>query len=513
MAVVTIPLFNDTQATQFAFRSIAESVREQQRGIRNLSSGRRINTASDDAAGFAISQEMRTQIRGLDRASRNVQEAVTMLTIAERAMMEIMNLAREIRELVVDSTNDTHTMESRRNIQLHVNHNLTTIDQIRNRATFNSHQLIDGTWGRYRHTWNQSTYIPGMPAIPGRPSHTYPIFGNANMSIWFLPNTPMGENVFQIISDSNLNTDFVISPGFDDFDLRFYSLMEVNRSLGRLVGLSPTHSFMTWPNTSNVTDFNNAVNAWLADRGIAGEISNFQELHNDWQLLTTHSTAVQSAQAELWAAITNTDLSNFLQWGGYDNWQDAHPGTPGMWIYSRETTLDPRNTLWFQVGANSGNGFQVNIEDMSVNSMGLGFLRNSGLEEHRGVMQENGVRFVVGNFLGRIDEALSYGSLQVARMGAAINRLHHAGNATDSAYHTHNLADSNIADADMAREVMRLVRAEFRRNFATYVLFQQNAHQNIVTHLTGRTGNDSAILSHPRRQNNPLQRGSLVANE
>jgi len=118
-----------------------------ERGIASnrLSSGFRINSAADDAAGLAISETMRAQIRGLDQAHRNTQDGIALLQTAEGAMQEINNMVHRIRELAVQAANDTNTTTNREQIQLEIDQLLREIDESSHRVEFNSMQLISGT--------------------------------------------------------------------------------------------------------------------------------------------------------------------------------------------------------------------------------------------------------------------------------------------------------------------------------------------------------------------------------
>ncbi|MBV5349392.1 flagellin, partial [bacterium] len=98
----------------FALQSNSNSVSN---SLQKLSSGLRINKAADDAAGLAISEKMRSQIRGLDQASRNAQDGISMIQTAEGALNETHSILQRMRELSVQAANDTYTSSDRANIQ------------------------------------------------------------------------------------------------------------------------------------------------------------------------------------------------------------------------------------------------------------------------------------------------------------------------------------------------------------------------------------------------------------
>lgn len=112
-----------------------------------LSSGYRINRSADDAAGLAISEKMRSQVRGLHRASDNAQDGISLLQTADGALNQDEEIIQRLRVLAVQAANDTNTTEDRQNIQDEVNELVKEIDRIGNQTEFNKKKLLDGTYG------------------------------------------------------------------------------------------------------------------------------------------------------------------------------------------------------------------------------------------------------------------------------------------------------------------------------------------------------------------------------
>jgi len=111
------------------------------KSLQKLSSGQRINAAGDDAAGLAISEKMRGQVRGLDQANRNAQDGISMIQTAEGAMNEIHNLLQRTRELAVQASNDTLTSADRSNLNDEVTQLKTEIDRIKDNTEFNTKKI------------------------------------------------------------------------------------------------------------------------------------------------------------------------------------------------------------------------------------------------------------------------------------------------------------------------------------------------------------------------------------
>ena len=118
------------------------------KSLERLSSGKRINSAADDAAGLAVANKMTSQMLGMRTAIRNTQDGISLVQTAESSMNEINNMILRMRELAVQMNNDVYTSKDRDNAQLEVNALLQQIDQIAETSTFNGVKLLDGTYNK-----------------------------------------------------------------------------------------------------------------------------------------------------------------------------------------------------------------------------------------------------------------------------------------------------------------------------------------------------------------------------
>jgi len=128
-----------------AWRGLSQTNSALSKSMEKLSSGLRINRAADDAAGLAISEKMRGQIRGLNQAVRNAQDGISLLQTAEGALNETHSILQRMRELAVQSANDTNTDADRVQIQQEVNQLLEELNRIAENTEFNTQKLLDGT--------------------------------------------------------------------------------------------------------------------------------------------------------------------------------------------------------------------------------------------------------------------------------------------------------------------------------------------------------------------------------
>ena len=129
------------------------------KSLEKLSSGLRINRAADDAAGLAISEKMRAQIKGLDQAVRNAQDGISMIQTAEGALAETHSILQRMRELSVQAANDTYTSEDRIQIQKEIDQLTSEIDRISATTEFNTKKLLNGDASAYVSSDKLSTKI------------------------------------------------------------------------------------------------------------------------------------------------------------------------------------------------------------------------------------------------------------------------------------------------------------------------------------------------------------------
>ena len=127
-----------------AHRQLGINQTNSSKSMEKLSSGFRINRAGDDAAGLAISEKMRGQIRGLKQASRNAQDGISLIQTAEGALNETHSILQRMRELAVQAANDTNTEVDRSEIQKEVNELIDEINRIAEQTQFNTKHLLNG---------------------------------------------------------------------------------------------------------------------------------------------------------------------------------------------------------------------------------------------------------------------------------------------------------------------------------------------------------------------------------
>ena len=141
-------VINHNMSAMFAQRSQGIQDLNVQKSMEKLSSGMRINRAGDDASGLAVSEKMRSQIRGLNQASQNAQNGISFIQTTEGYLQETSDIVQRIRELAVQSSNGIYSAEDRMQIQVEVSSLIAEVDRIASSAQFNGMNMLTGRFAR-----------------------------------------------------------------------------------------------------------------------------------------------------------------------------------------------------------------------------------------------------------------------------------------------------------------------------------------------------------------------------
>ena len=141
-------IINHNMSSLYADRVLGISNDSIMKNIEKLSSGERINRAGDDASGLAVSEKMRSQIRGLNQAGRNIENGVSFIQTTEGYLTETTDILQRVRELAVQSANGIYSAEDRMQIQVEVSQLIAEVDRVASQAQFNGMNMLTGRFAR-----------------------------------------------------------------------------------------------------------------------------------------------------------------------------------------------------------------------------------------------------------------------------------------------------------------------------------------------------------------------------
>lgn len=410
-----------------AHRNMAFNTAQTGKAMEKLSSGLRINRAGDDAAGLAISEKMRGQIRGLDQASRNAQDGISLIQTAEGALNETHSILQRMRELSVQSGNDTNTNVDRKNIQDEMTQLTKEIDRISTTTQFNSKNLLDGSMSKA--TTAQA-------------------------------NTTSNDQLRVTNASTNVGTDTALTALLD----------KDGNSLGIEMGDTITVSYVkdgtTVTNTFNVSD----GAATPASRTLAA-LGTTNGTTDD----TNTAVAVASGSLNISASGTgSTDAINGFTVTVKDaNNNIRQAATNALSAFSetvqaRETRSNGSATL--QIGANTDQSLVLDINSMSASALGVKDLKVE-------TQSQANVAIKV------IDNAIQKVTSERSKLGATQNRLEHTINNLNVGAENLQAAESRIRDVDMAKEMMNFTKNNILNQASQAMLAQSKSQPEAVLQL------------------------------
>jgi len=416
--------------------NVSSLMAQRQLGIQNaglnqslerLSSGLRINRAADDAAGLAISETLRAQIRGMGQAVANSQDAINLIQTAEGGLNETTNILQRMRELAVQAANDTYTQGDRAKIQEEVEQLKQELTRIAGATQFNGRTLLDGSIGQAK------TQIDGYAEI------------KANQRVGTVTGT--GTPLFGDLVASVSLTNATLSSVDAAIELKI-----VATATAGVFNIEMRGSDGTTQTLTNVT--NNAAgpvpsNGDLFTGGVA-------------TALTLSSGAVVR-----------------VSWGSVDPSAADIGDVVTIQSQSRNAPVTTDNALTFQIGANEGQIIKFGVSDFTARALNLESVSVFGTNDAASRSQSQ-------NLIGVLDEAMRRVNVERARMGAVQNRLDHSVANLNVAKENLSGSESRIRDTDVAAESASLTRSQILVQAGTAMLAQANTSpQNALSLLRG----------------------------
>lgn len=449
--------------------------RKQTDSLERLTSGYRITKAQDDAAGMAISSKMRSQIAGLERASRNSADGVSMIQTAEGAMNEVSNVLQRMRELAVQAANDTNMLEDRQAIQQEIDALRNEVDRLASETEFNSKRLLDGSCARLSTSTDPNIQMIDASDDVKAGKYEFTVVAEATKTE-FLSTLGGGFSAVAPGQDGEIkiNGESVKIEVGDTLEDVFSKLRELGTAIG--VDVTPVDA------SKQETNINAATSILFQSQqyGTAGKIK--IECENTFlssALGINGGSEVKGKNAEVTldsgfeatatvrcegARAIVTDRSGFEM---TINTEGASAGA--------SSTLQVLNAgdVVLQVGANEGQEINLSIPSIKCEALNIGFLNVN--------TQEN-----ASNAISTLDAAIQRLSDVRGKLGAYQNRLDFAVNGLDSSSLNLTQSMSSIMDVDMAEEMSYYTQYDVLTQAATSMLSQANSRpQQILQLLQG----------------------------
>ena len=405
------------------------------KSLAKVSSGMKINSAQDDASGYAISERMRVQIRSLDQANQNTQNGSSMMKTAEGAVSSTVEILKTLKEKVINAANDTNTDEDRKTIQKELDQSIDQIDDNAN-VTYNGKYLVDGS----KNTIGSATYASftnqaldvatdhdtKLTALKRRAGDSLEIVSTDKVTVSYTKGGVTTTTTFTVGTDSDLDT---IAGKIGAGNV---TLQSKSSNIGKDSG----------GNKINTADGKDALTFKSKTSGITGAINGITIRVTDSQ-----GNVKKSANAAL----------------------DAFNQS----IFAENKSDD--NALTLQVGAKANQSIKVGLKDMRSEALGL--KGSDGTKLNISTQEKANAAIAV------LDNAVAKALDQQTTIGSIESRLEYTSSNLTTASENVQASESTIRDADMAKEMTNYTKNNVLLQAAQSMLAQANQNSSSVLSL------------------------------
>jgi len=406
------------------------------KSLAKVSSGMKINSAADDASGYAISERMRVQIRSLDQDNQNTQNGISMMKVAEGAVSSTVEILKTLKQKVINAANDTNTDADRQTIQKELNQ---SIDQINDNAniTFNGKYLVDGT--------KNASVTPTKTAMTNESLSSDTSFGSA-----------FSELKDRNGNSLNINATDTITMSYVKEGKTYVTSVRGSATMNTLIGKankSGAADLVTFGENSDVgfdiagdtvstADGGKALTLQAAASGVKNQIAGVT-----FSVTNTQGQIQKSANAAL------------------DNFTDS--------IRAEDKSTD--NAIVLQVGTKANQAIKIGLKDMRAEALGL---RSSAGDNLNISTQKN-----ANAAINVLDNAVAKALDQQTTIGSIQSRLDYTSSNLTTASENVQASESTIRDADMAKEMTEYTKNNVLLQASQSMLAQANQNSSAVLSL------------------------------
>ncbi|MEH6986948.1 flagellin [Cytobacillus firmus] len=458
---------NHNIAALNTYRQLNSASGAQSKSMEKLSSGLRINKAGDDAAGLAISEKMRGQIRGLDMAAKNSQDGISLIQTAEGALNETHDILQRMRELSVQASNDTNTADDRAEIQKEISQLLEETDRIANTTEFNTKKLLTGSLGT---STDDATSIQQLSQTSETGKGTLTFSANGTLATKAKVELTITSGVTTVDTSDSLE---IIANGktYNIATTAGQSYTELADQITSITGLDTKFDAANSKLVFESKDAN-------ADQTISVKEATASKLDGtaDFSSASTDTGSNASGLAGTVGGVAAgfsydgnkvTVTSGELKGLSFTLQGDSASATTAT---TNTSTITVSDSLTLQIGANKDQEMSLNINAMDSANLGI-----KGID----VTTQSGA----SESISKLDSAIKSVSAERSKLGSYQNRLDHTINNLNTSSENLTAAESRIRDVDMAKEMMNQTKNSILSQAAQAMLAQANQQPQGVLQL------------------------------
>ena len=415
------------------------------KSLQKVSSGMKINSAADDASGYAISERMRVQIRGLDQANANTQNGSSMMKVAEGAVSSTVEILKTLKEKVINAANDSNTDSDRATIQKELDQ---SIDQINDNAniTFNGKYLVDGSHNSKvtatttaltnESLYSTTNFSTKFTDMQDRNGQSLNITSKDTVTISFVKegktystSVKATDNLETLLKSANKVKEQGTTTANNSFSV---AKMGTTSDIGKDIATDPVHT----------ADFGNALTINAAASGVKAQVSGI-------------TISVTDSQGKV-KKSANAVLDNFSE-------------------SIRAQNASDDNAISLQVGTKANQSIRVGLTDMRAEALGL--------QGSDGSTLQIGTQAQANAAINVLDNAVQKALDQQTTIGSVESRLEYTSSNLTTSSENVQSSESTIRDADMAKEMTEYTKNNVLLQAAQSMLAQANQSSSSVLSL------------------------------
>ena len=463
-----------------AQRNLSATATAYAKSVQKLSSGLRINTAADDAAGLSISEKLKAQVNGLGQAQRNAQDGISMIQTAEGALNETHSILQRMRELTIQAANDTLATSDRTAITSEINQLSSEIDRIANSTQFNGKNLLDGSMTAVNSAsgFSTGTNLTGFTASATNVTLTgTPATGSYSVTLTNAgaQSTQTGKTAALATTDATNGAGTLVING-TSISVTAGQAVSGTGSVIAAINASAAGVTASLDGTGKlVLTANNKGSAAITVTGTGS--AGTSTMLKDLGLATAAGT-----NADNTTSVAGSNMAGTVTVPGGTATALTFTGTTGaangvsvdFSSLTATGALTTGNTVTFsygnsaanlQIGANAGQTLSVGIEKMDATT-----LQVNNLDVSSGTV----INAATTGTLAKIDAAIQTVSDQRSKLGAYQNRLEHTISNLGVAQENLTASESRIRDVDMAAEMVNFTKTGILQQAGQAILAQAN---------------------------------------
>lgn len=532
-------IINHNMMAMNTHRQLSINNHSSSKSLEKLSSGYRINRAGDDAAGLAISEKMRAQIRGLNQASRNAQDSISLIQTAEGALQEGQDILQRMRELAVQAANDTNVAIDRGEIQKEMTQLTSELNRICNTTEFNTMKLLNGDQAKTVATSEEvlnsgNRLVAYAEGVSGNDKLCKAVASVKVEAGEFLAASNSAADTIKItVTADGLDVELDASESASATTFSAADTVKANAD-GNYVyndhGVSFTISKADFANltagaTMTVTVGSAAatyatINDWAKNSSGAVTISTAgitvtadadnKAVRNVSVQVTTATVTVKLLaddgttviQNDVYKLSAGTTSLSYNDHGISFDISKISANASASAVFSLASLGTTENALTyeggslnFQVGANQNQAMNLSIADMRAKALGVSSKTAGGnftsIKEVTDGTSSAGAEYALdvsthekaAAAVTTLTDAIQMVSSERSKLGAVQNRLEHTIKNLDTSSENLQAAESRIRDVDMAKEMMEYTKQNILQQAATAMLAQANQAPQAVLQL------------------------------